>query len=646
MSQNYSKSRISEIPSYVYIKNELEVLGWNTHNPNRNIYGEVYTQQECLDNDEIKLYLNKQRPEYTVKISEDKYYVIEAKGECNQIDTAYQQAKDYAQKINKSSIISVMFISGVAGNDEDGYIVKSGYLLNDDYETICYHNKELTSLLSKEIINEILQQNSANISELIISESRMLQVAEQINETLHVASIYKDERASVMAALLLSMLGDTMPNYNASPEVFIRDINNRALDILNHYNKHDFYDYIKIKVKDSSDTLYKYKHALSKTMFLLLKINIRAAMSSGTDILGKFYEVFLKYGNGAKDIGIVLTPRHITNFASEILQINYQDIIYDPACGTGGFLVAAYDYVRKHSSEAQVNSFKTYRIFGVEQQPRTALLAIVNMIFRGDGNNNIINNNCLTQMLTTDFNNEENEKSAKFISINAESKNKTKYTKPTPPVTKVLMNPPFALKSKDEKEYKFVQHALNQMVDGGILFAILPVSVMTKGGETLKWRKNILLKNNTLLSVVTFPEDLFYPIGVNTCGVFICKGHKHPINKQVLWIKMLYDGCKKLKGKRLPNKKEPNQIPEVQQHIKLFINDDTYPIKNIPQYMKKCPINFDDKDCELIPEAYLDTAMPNLSTINKAINIQMREYVAYLIRNQMEDTLYEKGINN
>ena len=37
-------------------------------------------------------------------------------------------------------------------------------------------------------------------------------------------------------------------------------------------------------------------------------------MRSGKDVLGKFYEVFLKYGNGAKEIGIVLTPRHITRF--------------------------------------------------------------------------------------------------------------------------------------------------------------------------------------------------------------------------------------------------------------------------------------------------------------------------------------------
>lgn len=54
-------------------------------------------------------------------------------------------------------------------------------------------------------------------------------------------------------------------------------------------------------------------------------------MNSGTDILGKFYEVFLKYGNGAKDIGIVLTPRNVTEFACEVINVLNKDLIYEEA---------------------------------------------------------------------------------------------------------------------------------------------------------------------------------------------------------------------------------------------------------------------------------------------------------------------------
>lgn len=94
---------------------------------------------------------------------------------------------------------------------------------------------------------------------------------------------------------------------------------------------------------------------------MLRKINVQAALDSSNDVLGKFYEVFLKYGNGAKDIGIVLTPRHITTFTSEILEINSDDLVYDPACGTGGFLVAAYDRVKTNYPD-EITEFKKHKI--------------------------------------------------------------------------------------------------------------------------------------------------------------------------------------------------------------------------------------------------------------------------------------------
>src|SRR5207245_5520459 len=133
----------------------------------------------------------------------------------------------------------------------------------------------------------------------------------------------------------------------------------------------------------TEDNHIKFKTALVRTLQELNNLNIRSAMNSGTDVLGKFYEVFLKYGNGAKEIGIVLTPRHITKFAVDVLGITDRDVVYDPTCGTGGFLVAAFDEVKRNHSEVLVNRFKENNLFGVEQEPEVVALAIVNMIFRG-----------------------------------------------------------------------------------------------------------------------------------------------------------------------------------------------------------------------------------------------------------------------
>ena len=198
------------------------------------------------------------------------------------------------------------------------------------------------------------------------------------------------------------------------------------------------------------------------------------------------------------------------------------------------------------------------------------------------------------------------------------------------------MNPPFALKDKDEKEYNFIQHALEQMEDGGLLFAIVPLSVMLKGGSYKTWRKTKLLTNNTLLSVITLPEDLFYPVGVNACAIVVKKGFTHKKEQNVLWIRALNDGYKKLKGKRLPNPKVNNDYPNIEGIIKLFIQDNSYKTNNIPEFIKICPIDFEDNLVELSPEVYLDSHIPSATEINQDMERLVREYLAFLIRNKKE----------
>jgi hypothetical protein len=99
--------RDSEFSSYVFIKNDLAELGWDTKNPARNPSGQLYTQQECLDHQEFKKTLIRQRPEYVVKIYEDTFWVIEAKGSISELDKAFNEAKGYADCINKSKLIRV-----------------------------------------------------------------------------------------------------------------------------------------------------------------------------------------------------------------------------------------------------------------------------------------------------------------------------------------------------------------------------------------------------------------------------------------------------------------------------------------------------------------------------------------------------------
>lgn len=123
-----------------------------------------------------------------------------------------------------------------------------------------------------------------------------------------------------MAALLLSVI-DEPPDLETRLPVLIRDINTRSEDILTQHGKPEFAPFVKILPPSNATNHVKFKSALVKTIQELQNLNIRSAMNSSTDVLGQFYEVFLKYGNGAKEIGIVLTPRHITRFAVEAIGV-------------------------------------------------------------------------------------------------------------------------------------------------------------------------------------------------------------------------------------------------------------------------------------------------------------------------------------
>jgi type I restriction enzyme M protein len=611
----------TEVDAYIFIKDNLRTLGWDTRNPERVAGGQVWTQNECLSNSEIKRLLQLDRPENIVKITDKVLWVIEAKRSHGELQKALVEAQEYATKINESRKFKAFFASGVAGNDLDTFLIRSSYFDGTKFVPVQMNNVDVTALLSPDDCALILRTGAANMVNPPIDERRFIAKAEQINEILHLGAVNPHHRASVMSALLLSKLSSTGPNVEErSPSILIDDINSRVRSVLRAQSKAEFENLIQISLPATKDNHVKFRQALVDTIQELNNLNILSAMNSGADWLGAFYEVFLKYASWAQDLGIVLTPRHVTTFVADVMNIRSNDVVYDPTCGTGGFLVAAFDSVKRSSNDSQLANFKRNGVFGIEQDSGVAALAVVNMIFRGDGKNNIHEGNCFAQFLKRSTNN--GNPTAKFA------------TEPSndPPVTKVMMNPPFALKRSDEKEYKFIDQALLQMQDGSTLFSVLPYSAMVRPGKYRTWRRDVLLPNHSLLAVVTLPWDVFYPVGVNSVGVFIRKGVPHERKSKVLWIRALNDGLLKSKGKRLPNPKATNDFEKVASLLRAFVDNPNFTVKNINQLQKAASIDFDDPQLELVPEAYLDQAEPEPVSVFATLETAMRDALAYLIK--------------
>ncbi len=611
----------TEVDAYVFIKENLRTLNWDARNPERAPTGQVYTQNECLSNPEIKRFLLLDKPENIVKVTDKVLWVIEAKRTHGELPKAIAEAEEYAGKLNKSRLYKTLFISGVAGNEHDTFLVRTLYRKNGKFVPVRMNAVEVTGFLSPENCERILETNEPNLDNPPINEKLFISRAEEINEILHLGAVNPHQRANVMAALLLSKLSSTGPNIEEkSPTVLIGDINSRVRTVLTNQEKPEFEEYIRIALPASKDNHVKFRQALVATIQQLDLLNIRSAMNSGADWLGAFYEVFLKYANWAQDLGIVLTPRHITRFVADVMAIRANDLVFDPTCGTGGFLVAAFDAVKQRANATQVGGFKRNAVFGIEQDSGIAALAVVNMIFRGDGKNNIIEGNCFAKFLKKTTNN--GTPTAKYVAEQAAD----------PPITKVMMNPPFALKRGSDKEYKFIEQALRQMQDGGTLFSVLPYAAMVRLGAFLSWRKNQLLPFHSLLAVVTFPGDVFYPVGITSAGIFVRKGVPHDRKASVLWVRAMNDGLLKSKGKRLPHPRATDDLERVRNLLRAFIDSPRQAVASVNQFVKAAPIDFGDTHLELVPEAYLDQAEPTHDGVTAGMEAGIRDLLAYLIK--------------
>lgn len=254
-----------------------------------------------------------------------------------------------------------------------------------------------------------------------------------------------------------------------------------------------------------------------------LEAEIMGKIKSNTDfdILGNFYGEFVKYGgNDGNSLGIVLTPRHITSLMTELIGINKSDYVLDPACGTGAFLISAMNrMLGQAKNDDEKRDIKQNRLYGIEIQQKLFTIATTNMILRGDGKSNLVRDNSLT-----------------FDSSITKEHG----------INKILMNPPYSQAKNDQtqhlSELSFILKALEMLVVGGSLCAIVPQSTMVGKNRHDKARMNELLENHTLEKVITLNKDTFHGVGVNPCIAIFTAGIKHPENKRVSFVNFEDDG--------------------------------------------------------------------------------------------------------
>ena len=258
------KSHNTEVDAYIFIKENLKSLGWNTRNPGQIPEGQVWTQNECLGNSEIKRLLGLGRPENIVKVSDKVLWVIEAKRSRKELRAALSDAYSRADILNQSKQFQVKFVSGVAGNSIDGFVIQTDFLESVGFRPITWNGVAVTSLLRVSDLQRVLAQDSADVENPKMDEKLFLSRATAINEILHLGAVNPHQRAGVMAALLLTKLSHTEPNIEErSPKILISDINSRVQSVLSQQGKEEFSESIRIALPATTDNHLKYRQALT-----------------------------------------------------------------------------------------------------------------------------------------------------------------------------------------------------------------------------------------------------------------------------------------------------------------------------------------------------------------------------------------------
>jgi len=528
----------AEARARYFVRNTAKNKGWNISHPEKG--------GDFLEEQEIKSYypdcgLGLNRPDFLLCLDGVPMIVIETKNEYQKHKAAIDEAVGYADMINGTGRYSIRFAIGVAGDDERGYIVKVKFRKNNVWEDLKSNNFVVTALLSKKECRKALGADNYTMQVDMPSSADFIDAAIELSNVLRKAKVEPQLRPKVIGAVTAALYyGDI----DISNEDYLKQINTLSRKAIQDCRNLEDGKKKKLieSIRLSGSDYERLNPFILRIVSILHQLNVRAVLQSDTDFLGMFYEAFLRYGYDNNAMGIVFTPRHIARFCADLTGVEIGHKVIDITCGTGGFLVAAFDKLKEICrSDKESLSLVKESIYGYDTNPTVWALACLNMFFRGDGKSHIENSSSLTD----------------------ESRKVVRKT-----CNRAFLNPPFH--QEGEPEHDFIDASMDALMPGGLFAGVIYAGVFADSDNKV-WREKFLSKH-TLLAMISLPDDLFYPAASAPTTIMIAKAHiPQNMDKSVFMAKIWNDGYEKLKGKRVEC--DGSQIDVVLQNFKSYMNE-------------------------------------------------------------------------
>ena len=438
--------------------------------------------------------------------------VIEAKRLGITLEQAVDQAVEYYAK--PLDIPVVFVFNGV-----------SFYACSREKTPIKIDKIEISDFVDEKTLIEIIENNyeiETVPSGFALTKDELLSMFRKANNLLRKAGLRDGyERFSVFSDLLFLKLKNDFDDYGlvADSKIDIDRTCNweklisktpkrlgKSFKLENSEVQSYLEDSIKPKLKEKYGDVFenslniKNESILIELLELIDDIDFTGV---DTDVKGDAFEFFLRnVTNGNKDLGEYYTPRHIVKMIVKFLNPKVGDKIYDPCCGTGGFLLECFKYLLKNSNINDPEIKKIIReesVYGRELTS-TARISKMNMILFGDGHSNINQMDSLSAPIKEQFD-------------------------------IVVSNIPYSQKVENGNLYKFpssngdsvfVQHLWDAVKPGHYMAVVLPDTFLYDQGAVYDCRKWILDSSSDVI-IVSLPRGVFNPYTPTKTSIFIAK---------------------------------------------------------------------------------------------------------------------------
>lgn len=487
-------------------------------------------------------------PDFIVQYTKDKNFLIVIE---NKADKCYHES-DTRKQYDKYAVDGVLLYASylskqfdvlaiaISGTDKDNLKISHYLHLKDEPKAFEYFGDNLLS--PKDYYDGLNSSEEKKRQDY----DKLLDYTRVLNTKLHKMKIDEAERCILASCILLAL---RLPHFKS----YYPNEDNQA--ILANRMINDVMDWLeKEKVGTKKIEIIKSKYATIRGMFAQesknnslrdliadMAINIDEFEKTNRyyDVLGQLYVAFLRYANTSNDLGVVLTPTHITDFFAEVAGVNKSSVVFDNCTGTCGFLIAAMSkMIEDANGDVTIEeSIRKNQLIGIEKGDKMYCLAASNMAIHGDGKTNIYPESGLDAKIIAEIKN------------GIKDPKTNKIYKPTIG----LLNPPYkADKKNDVEELEFVKWNLEALVEGGTCVAIVPMQCAIAGEKKKKIYalKKELLQKHTLEAVLSMPDELFYNSdkSVVTC-IMVFTAHKpHPKGKETFFGYFKDDGFEKRKN--------------------------------------------------------------------------------------------------